>query len=48
MKEPKIGEYLAPEAGVVEICLSGSLLIAGSGNEGLLGGSNSYYDSDFD
>jgi len=47
MKESGKGEYLAPETEVLETCLSDCLLIAGSGNESLWGGSNSYDDSNF-
>lgn len=46
MKKQKKGEYLAPEAEVMEICISDSLLIAASETEDLLGG-NVYGDGDF-
>lgn len=48
MKNIQKGEYLAPKIEVIELCLCKDLLIAGSGNETLLGGTNMYDDADFD
>lgn len=48
MKNIQKGEYLAPIIEVIELCLCKDLLIAGSGNETLLGGTNMYDDADFD
>ena len=48
MKDNKKGEYLAPEAGVVEMMTDSSMLSVSGGNEGLLGSGYSYDEGCFD
>lgn len=47
MHTNKKGEYLTPKAEVLELYFDKDVLIAGSGNETLRQGSNTYDDADF-